>query len=179
MNRHAVPIAAASLALAAVLAGCTTTPRTDPSPSPATSPATLSPEPTTAPEAEPTCEDVLVQAEYDRLASSGLTARQDAFPLGQAMIDLVDDGALHCIWAADQSDVALWVARLPESDEAWAARQSELLAAGWTEADEPFTGTLTAPPDYDANYQPAMVHVDGVTYFVSTDDVLTSVADLA
>ncbi|MEI5583495.1 MULTISPECIES: hypothetical protein [unclassified Agromyces] len=136
-------------------------------------------DPTSAPADEVTCEDVLTDDEYERLASSGLALQEDAFPLGPAASDLIADGALDCTWAAPRSDVALWVARLPESDAAWAERRTELLAAGWTEADAPFPGTLTAPADYDANYVPSMVHADGVTYFVSTAEVLTSVADLS
>ena len=126
------------------------------------------------------CEDVLTQDEYARLASDGLTASPETtFPLGPAMVDLIADGALDCHWAADQSDVAVWFARLAESEEAWAARKAELLAAGWTEADQPLPGTLTAPTDYDANYVPSMVHADGVTYFVSYDRFLASIAALS
>jgi hypothetical protein len=184
MTRRLAPAVMGALLVTALLAGCTAAPQAaSPTPTPAASesptPPAGSAEPTTAPVDETTCDDVLTDDEYAQLASSGLTFREDAFPLGPAMSDLIDDGALHCVWAAEQSDVALWVARLPESDEAWTARQAELLAAGWTEGDDPFPDTLTAPADYDANYVPSIVHVDGVTYFVSTAEVLTSIADLA
>ncbi len=42
----------------------------------------------------------------------------------------------------------------------------------------PLAGTLLAPADYDANYQPSMYHADGVTYFVSYAALLGSVAEL-
>ena len=95
------------------------------------------------------------------------------------MAGLLEAGALGCTWTKPQSDIALWVARLPETEAAWDTRRVELLAAGWTEGEDPLSGTLTAPADYDANYIPAMVHADGVTYFVSSGRFLTSIAELA
>ena len=183
-RRFAPHIAGALLVLS--LTACTAAPTTTASPSPTAAPSD-SPappagtvEPTVVPVDDATCEDVLTQDEYARLASDGLTASPETtFPLGPAMVDLIDDGALDCHWAADQSDVAVWFARLAESEEAWAARKAELLAAGWTEADQPLPGTLTAPTDYDANYVPSMVHADGVTYFVSYVAFLGSIAALS
>jgi hypothetical protein len=183
-RRFAPHLAGAMLILS--LTACTADPTTSPSPSaapaPSDSPApsAATAEPTVAPVGDATCENVLIAEEYERLAADGLTASPETrFPLGPAMVDLMGDGALDCNWAADQSDVAVWFARLTESEEAWAARRAELLAAGWTEADEPLPGTLTAPSDYDANYIPSMVHADGVTYFVSYDRFLASVAALS
>lgn len=181
-RRFAPGIAGALLVLS--LTACTAAPTTTASPSPTAAPSD-SPAPPTAtativPVDDATCENVLTAEEYARLASDGLTASPETtFPLGPAMVDLIDDGALHCQWAADQSDVAVWFAQLAESEEAWAAREAELLAAGWTEADQPLPGTLTAPSDYDANYVPSMVHADGVTYFVSYDRFLASIAALS
>lgn len=181
-RRFAPGIAGALLVLS--LTACTAAPTTTASPSPTAAPSD-SPAPPTAtativPVDDATCENVLTAEEYARLASDGLTASPETtFPLGPAMVDLIDDGALDCQWAADQSDVAVWFAQLAESEEAWAAREAELLAAGWTEADQPLPGTLTAPSDYDANYVPSMVHADGVTYFVSYDRFLASIAALS
>jgi hypothetical protein len=187
MSRRFAPCIAGAILILS-LAACTAAPTTSTSPSPAPAPApsdspappTATAEPTIAPVDDATCENVLTPEEYERLAADGLAASAETtFPLGPAMVDLMDDGALDCHWAADQSDVAVWFARLHESEEAWATRKAGLLAAGWTEGDEPVPGTLTAPPDYDANYIPSMVHVDGVTYFVSYDRFLASVAALS
>ena len=184
MTRRFAPALAGAILLISLTA-CTAattdaTPSATPAPSDSPAPPAASAEPTTEPVDDATCENVLTAEEYERLAADGLTASPETtFPLGPAMVDLMDDGALDCHWAADQSDVAVWFAQLAESDEAWAAREAELIAAGWTEAGEPLPGTLTAPTDYDANYVPSMVHVGGVTYFVSYDRFLASVAALS
>ncbi|MFE6965060.1 hypothetical protein ACFVAJ_08110 [Agromyces sp. NPDC057679] len=129
--------------------------------------------------AEPSCDTVFTEEENAELAADGLTLNTESpFPLGQVMVDLTADGALDCQWSKDQSDVAVWFSRLAEDDAAWAARSTEIGAAGWTVSDDPITGTMLAPADYDANYQPSIVHVDGVTYFVSYADLLDSVAEL-
>jgi hypothetical protein len=181
MTRRLVPAAAGAFLLLALSTGCSATPTTDAAP---TTVPSASPEPMTTPTPTPapdpaTCETVLTDEEYASLAADGLTLRpDDAFPLGSAMSDLIDDGALHCTWAGEQGDVAVWFAQLAESDDAWGARESELTAAGWIRTDDPMPGTLTAPTDYDANYLPSMVHVDGMTYFVSYAAFFGSVAAL-
>ncbi|WP_350348471.1 hypothetical protein ABIQ69_00665 [Agromyces sp. G08B096] len=178
------PIAALTAAIAiGLLAACTSTPATtappvasaDPSSSPTETPAA---EPTDAPAGEPTCETVLTAPGADALAADGLVlASEPGFLLGPAMEDLVADGALACTWTKPQSDIAVWFARLPEPDDAWQARQAALVAEGWQQTDAPLPGTLTAPADYDANYAPSIVHIDGVTVFVSYADFLSSVAE--
>lgn len=184
MTRRFAPCIAGAI-LVLTLTACSAAPTTTAAPSPtrapsdSPSPPAATVEPTGTPAADVTCENVLTADEYARLASDGLTASPEtAFPLGPAMVDLIDDGALDCHWAADRSDIAVWFAQLTESEEAWAARKAELVAAGWTESDDPLPGTLTARSDYDANYVPSMVHAGGVTYFVSYAPFLGSVAAL-
>ncbi|MBM7502699.1 hypothetical protein ACFPER_04405 [Agromyces aurantiacus] len=187
MTRRLAPAGAGTMIIAALLAGCAMTPTTSPTPTPtsaASAPTASPPEPTTSAEptaapADVTCDDVLTDAEYASLEADGLVPRtENVVTLGPVMADLADEGALVCNWAKPQSDIAMWVVRLPESDAAWQARRDELLAAGWTEGDEPLPSTLTAPADYDSNYIPAIGHADGVTYFVSGARFLTSIAAL-
>lgn len=182
MTRRHLPgalLAASSLAL--LLSACTS-----PAPSPSAEPtatssptasAEPSPEPTAAPTA--TCDTVFTEAENAELAADGLEPEPEvAFPLGAVMTDLIADGALGCQWAKPSSDIAVWYAQLTEDDAAWAARSAEVQGTGWTVSDAPAPGTLLAPADYDANYQPSMLHADGVTYFVSYGELLGSVAAL-
>ncbi|MFF2272757.1 hypothetical protein ACFVTX_10820 [Agromyces sp. NPDC058136] len=172
--------ATAGLALL-LLSGCTATTGapTTASPSAESTPvAEATPAPTGA-AAEPGCDAVFTEAENAELAADGLALETESpFPLGPVMVDLIDDGALDCQWSKPQSDSAVWFAQLAEDDAAWSARAVELPAAGWTVSDDPIAGTMLAPADYDANYQPSIVHVDGVTYFVSYATLLDSVAAL-
>lgn len=177
-------LAAAALAL---LAGCTgTAPAATsvPSPSPEATaeptPATI-PTPTPAPDAAPgaTCDTVLTEAEYASLAADGLSLEHaNGWQLGPAMEALAADGALTCEWHRTGGDVSVWFAQLPEDEAAWASRRAGLDASGWTLSDDPLPGTLLASADYDANYQPSMLHSEGVTYFVSYGRFLSSVAAL-
>lgn len=179
-------MAAAALALS-LLSGCTATtpdPTSVPTPSPTTTaePVTeRTPTPTPTPDAAPaaTCDTVLTEAEYASLAEHGLTLDQaHGWHLGPAMSDLAADGALTCEWHRSGGDVSVWFAQLPEDDAAWASRRAGLEASGWTVSDDPVPGTLLASMDYDGNYQPSMLHSDGVTYFVSYGRFLSSVAAL-
>ena len=185
-RRFASAVAGAALLLS--LTACTAATTTDATPTnvqtvriyAARARAFASADPAAEAVADATCDDVLTADEYASLASDGLTIRpDDAFPLGPAMADLIDDGALHCTWAGEQGDVAVWFAQLPEADDGWATREAELLATGWTRGDDPLPGTLTAPADYDGNYVPSVVHVDGTTYFVSYAGFFASVAALS
>ena len=178
-------LAAGTLAL---LAGCSA-PEPDPTPVPTPSPTATakptpvpSPTPSPAPDAaapEPTCDTVLTEAEYASLAEDGLTLDQaHGWLLGPAMEALPAEGALTCEWHRSGGDVSVWFAQLPEDEAAWALRRAGLEASGWTLSDDPIPGTLLASPDYDGNYQPSMLHSDGVTYFVSYGRFLSSVAAL-
>lgn len=141
--------------------------------------AEATPLPTGDSGAEPSCDTVFTEVEKAELAADGLTLNTESpFPLGEVMVDLTADGALDCQWSKAQSDVAVWFSRLAEDDAAWAARSTEITATGWAVSDDPIAGTMLAPADYDANYQPSIVHVDGVTYFVSYAALLGSVAEL-
>lgn len=185
MTRRTLPrtlTATAGLALL-LLSGCTATtaaPTTaGASPSAESTPVAEATPAPTGDAAEPGCDAVFTEAENADLATDNLTLDAESpFPLGEVMVDLIDDGALDCQWSKPQSDVAVWFAQLAEDDAAWAARAAELAAAGWTVSDDPIAGTMLAPADYDANYQPSIVHVDGVTYFVSYATLLDSVAAL-
>lgn len=167
-----------------LLSGCAATPAepaaNGASPSAEAEPSTeASPEATAEPGAEPSCDTVFTEAEYAELEADGLTLNTESpFPLGPVMVDLTADGSLDCQWSKEQSDIAVWFSRLAEDDAAWAARSAEIGAAGWSVSDDPIAGTMLAPADYDANYQPSIVHVDGVTYFVSYAELLDSVAEL-
>lgn len=172
-------IIAASTLTILFLSGCSAAAPTETEPSAVPS-ATTTPELPAEPAAvEPTCDEVFTDAEYASFAEDGLTLNTEStFDLGPAMTDLAADGALTCQWSKPSSDVAVWFARLAEDDTAWAARSAELTAAGWAVSDDPLAGTLLAPADYDANYQPSMYRADGVTYFVSYADLLGSVVEL-
>ncbi|WP_353827068.1 hypothetical protein [Agromyces sp. SYSU T0242] len=180
MTRHLAPaLTIGALALSAVLlSGCAPVESSDAAvaPEPTTSPTPTAsagpdaPEPAAEPagdEASATCDDLLDADEMASLDADGMTLRPELAGLGTAMNDLVADGGLGCVWAKPQGDVAVWAARLAEPDDAWSSRQAALTAAGWTESGDPIPGTLVAPPDYDVNYRPSLVHLDGVTYFAS------------
>lgn len=168
---------------AIVLVGCTAAPEATPSLSAGAS--TTTPSPSSEPAAEPSapataCDAVLTDSEYEQLADDGLALRADGatFHLGSVMTELADAGALTCHWVRPSSDVAVWYAELPVDEAAWAERRADLEASGWTQSDDPIAGTLVAPSDYDANYQPSIVWVDGTLYFVSYARFLGSVAAL-
>ncbi len=91
---------------------------------------------------------------------------------------MIDDGGLACVWQKSEGDVRVWFAQVDLDAPGWDAKRAELLTAGYTEGDAPFTGTLTAPKDYDPNYTPALYHRDGVLYFASYPEFLGSVLAL-
>ena len=170
-------VAASTLAIL-FLSGCSATAPAEAEPA-AVPTASTTPTPDAPAEPAPTCDEVFTDAEYASFAEDGLTLNTDStFDLGAAMTDLAADGALTCQWSKPSSDAAVWFARLSEDDTAWAGRSGQLTTAGWNVSDDPTTGTMLAPADYDANYQPSMYHADGVTYFVSYAGLLGSVAEL-
>ena len=153
-------------------------PTTGTTPEPTATTPTPEPVAETSPNPAATCDTVLTEAEYAKLAEDGHTLDQDPWILGPAMEELAADGALTCEWHRPGGDISVWYAQLAEDDAAWAGRRAGLEAAGWIVSDDPFAGTLLAPADYDANYQPSMLNVDGVTYFVTHPRFLGSVAAL-
>ncbi|GAA2033118.1 hypothetical protein GCM10009819_16490 [Agromyces tropicus] len=183
MTRHLAPATISSaILLAALLSGCTPTGPADAAlePAGATS-ASPAPEPeatptasAAAPAADATCDDLLTDAGAAALDEDGLALQSDPSALGAAMEDLLAHGAMGCRWAKPDSDIAVWVARLPEADDAWSSRHDALVAAGWSETGDPIAGTLIAPADYDANYRPSIVHADGATTFASSAAFLVS-----
>ncbi|KQZ11523.1 hypothetical protein ASD23_05670 [Agromyces sp. Root1464] len=111
---------------------------------------------------------------YAALDDRGLEFRPEGDDYPQpAGADLVADGALECLWAA--GDDRVWIARLAESDELWNARVAELAPSGWTAVDGPVPGALVRYPEFDEDLQPAMAHVDGVTYFTAPGKTLRSI----
>jgi hypothetical protein len=115
--------------------------------------------------------------EYAALASEGLTLNPEIFVLDDTMQSLMDEG-FGCYWTRGSGDVRVWYAQAEQDDDAWAAQKQGLLDSGWTQTDDPVTGVLQAGADHDPNYQPAVVHVDGVTHYASYSDYLASVKSL-
>lgn len=139
---------------------------------------TPTPTPSATPAASATCDTVLTDAEYASLATDGLALAADTSALGSAMQAMIDDGGLPCVWAKPEGDVRVWFAQVALDAPGWETKHAELIAAGYTEGDAPFAGTLTAPQNYDPNYHPALYHRDGVLYFASYANFLGSVLAL-
>ncbi|TFD41978.1 hypothetical protein E3T33_13095 [Cryobacterium sp. TMT1-2-1] len=172
--RHGSLIAGA---LVLCLTGCATAQTDAGGPATSIPPATPTSSPAT-PAASATCDTVLADAEYASLATDGMDLAADTSALGSAMQAMIDAGGLACVWEKSEGDVRVWFAQVDLDAPGWDAKRAELLAAGYTEGDAPFTGTLTAPKDYDPNYTPALYHRDGVLYFVSYPEFLGSVLAL-
>ncbi|MFB6611078.1 hypothetical protein ACFCVO_12195 [Agromyces sp. NPDC056379] len=140
------------------------------------------PSPTTEPADEPDpvldCANILTAETYPALDERGFEARPDAesYP-PPAGADLVAEGALECLWTA--GDERVWIARLAESDELWNARVAGLAPSGWTAVDRPLPEALVRYPEFDEDLQPAIAHVDGVTYFAEPGKTLRSIAAIA
>lgn len=155
------------------------TPTATATPIPAITP-TASPTPSAAatetPVAAAGCDTVLTDEEYASLAEDGLVLAPDVRVLDDVMQTLMDEG-FGCQWAGG-GDVSVWYAQADQDDDAWAARQQQLVAAGWTQTDAPLPGVLQAPADHDPNFTPVVVHRNGVTYYASYDRFLGSVTAL-
>ncbi len=168
-----------------LLAGCASAGVAETIQTPVASPEVVEaqPAPTTdiadepIPEAETVldCSNYLTADGYAALDERGLEFRPegDDYPPA-AGADLVADGALQCLWAA--GDDRVWIARLAESDELWNARIAELAPSGWTAVDGPLPGALVRYPEFGQDLQPAMAHVDGITYFAAPGKTLRSIA---
>lgn len=167
------------LFVALALAGCTTAPAAATSTVPtATTPA---PEATTEPEpvVAATCDTVLTQDAYAKLATDGLEPREpptadDLVTYSPVAAQMIEAGGLSCHWGKPQTDIGLTVTQLAEADPAvWATALSE---AGFVETDEPVPGAYTGPVDGGSGISPVVV-VDGdrVT-FVSAPDFAAWIA---
>lgn len=135
----------------------------------------VTPDPVEPTEPTATCENVLTEAEYARLAAEGFAVQQP-FVFGPALERMVAAGALVCQWSQQRaSDAAAWYARLEVGDdgETWLA---ELSTEGWLEDTERGDGTYLAP--YDWLYQPSVQLRDGVLHFASYNVFLEPVLEL-
>jgi hypothetical protein len=160
----------------------TATPQPTVAPAPTSTP-TPSPAPPPAPSetpAEPVlvdCDTVLTDEEYGALEGEGLTLDPDILALDSVMQALMDEG-LGCSWSRTGGDVRVWFAQSEQGADTWAAQRQQLVDEGWTQTDSPTDGVLQAPADHDPNYQPVIIHLDGVTYYASYSEFLTSVPAL-
>lgn len=138
--------AAATLMLAAALAGCAPSEPPPPTPTPTASATT---EPTVTPTADagggiPTCEELIPASLVEQFSSQGWTYRADVFRVG----DLTLTDGVQCVWgdysvASDHVLIFGWAAAT--SAEAEQARAS-LLASGWQVADDASGTYITEDP---------------------------------
>ncbi|MGY4858030.1 hypothetical protein [Cryobacterium sp. AP23] len=181
-----------TLAVLLLLPGCAAAeaPAPEAAPTPAIT-ATAKPTPTATPTpsatptnsetpAEPVvagCDTVLTDDEYVALAEDGLTLDPEIYVLDDTMQAVMDQG-FGCYWSRSGGDVRVWYAQAEQDADAWATQRQQLIDDGWTQTDSPIAGVLTAPADHDPNYVPAIVHVDGSTYYASYSDYFSSVTAL-
>ncbi len=187
MGTWGMPRALAALvtvaSITAVLSGCATTqtdadvpPPSRPAATPSSSPSptltpTLSPTPSAIPEPAATCETVLIDEEYAKLETDGLTFRGPARGVNPDLQPLVDTG-ISCHWVKPSTDILAWYTHWPSDEEQWESLRAELLGEGYIEIADPFPGILQAPPDPE--YKPALTFRDGVIYYVSAARLLGS-----
>lgn len=160
--------------------GCAAQEAASPAPASPTSPSPATPasvEPSSDPTTTATCETVLTPAAMADIDAAGYLPIA-AVPAGpdSIMASMIDQGGFSCYWASAGGDVVAWLGQVGMDSAAWSAQQSELLAAGFTESDDPFPGTLQGARSGD-DY-PTLVNDGGVTYYVSTPSFLSSVAAL-
>ncbi|MDQ0893919.1 hypothetical protein [Agromyces ramosus] len=193
MPRSRSLAAASGLLLAALVSGCATadgTTVTGTAPAPVassevadvqhTSSAEPVPEPVPDDAAMLDCTNMLTTDAYAALDEQGMEYRPNVAsypPLAGA--ELVADGALECLWDVPPGDARVWIARLMEPQELWDARVAELARAGWTAADGPMAGAFIRYPEFDEETQPAIAHIDGVTYFAAPGRDLRWIAAIA
>lgn len=141
---------------------------------PATDPA--SPAPDAIP-ADFTCESVLTPTALADIDSAGYLLRTEV-PSGpdSIMSSMLDQGGVNCYWVSAGDDVVAWLGQAPMDEARWHAQRAELVAAGYTESDDPMTGTLRGPRSGD-DY-PTVVNSGGVTYYVGQPGFLSSVLSL-
>ena len=137
-------------------------------------------EPVPAASAVLDCTNMLTANAYAELDEQGFEYRpaMPSYP-PPAGAELVADGALECLWDVPAGDNRVWIARLTESEDLWNARVAALASAGWTTADGAMAGAFIRYPEFDEELQPAIAHVDGVTYFAEPGRVLRLIAATA
>jgi hypothetical protein len=149
-----------------------------PSPSPSSSPTpTSAPSPTPTPDAAPapTCDTVLTDDGYQKLADDGLatTTVGVGYPLVERMTEA---GAVACAWGKPQTDIALTVAQVPldaEEEEGWRSTLAEL---GYVESGQPVAGSFTGPVDPGSGISSVAVLAGGTLTFVSAPTFATMLA---
>ncbi len=161
-------VTATSLTVA--VAGCASTDTDKARPSPPTSVT-----PSAAPQPTATCETVLTDAQYAKLESESLAFSGEATGVSADLQPLVDTG-ISCQWAIPSTDIMVWYAQWPSTDEGWESLQAELLEDGYIEIEDPFTGILEAPPDPE--YKPALAYRDGMIHYASGAWLFASVLAL-
>lgn len=173
---------AVALAFTIALAGCSTAPSdttATATPSASATPETPRPTPsdTTAPVSAETCDTAMTDEGRATLTTDPLELREFQ-PLDDVMQSIVDDGGLGCYWVRPGSDIQIWFARVDRTPDQWEALRAELLAAGYTQTDDPFPGTIRAA-DINGDYTPSLYYSDGVLYYVSFEDLFVHFRGLA
>jgi hypothetical protein len=164
-----------------LLSGCTPTgddATATPTPSPtSSSTSTSEPTPTPTPDAAPaaTCETVLADEGYQKLADDGLapTSVGVGYPLVERM---TEEGALACAWGKPQTDIALTVAQVPLGSADDATWRSTLAELGYVESGQPVAGAFTGPVDPGSGVSSVAVLAGGTLTFVSASTFATMLA---
>jgi hypothetical protein len=176
MKRSTLPaLAIVLLALAGCSAG---TPTQTSSPSATTAAPTATPSATSEPMSDASCETVLTDEEYASLAEDGLVLDPDIFVLDDTMQSIIDAGGLGCYWTRSGGDIRVWYAQGAKTSAEWDTQKQSLISAGWTETDASVAGALQAPDVNDPDYLPVVTYRDGVVYYASVANLLSSVKAL-
>lgn len=149
-----------------------------PSPSRTTAPSSTSePSPVPSPDAAPaaTCDTLLTDEAYQKLADDGLapTGVGVGYPLVERMTEA---GALACAWGKPQTDIALTVVQLPLGSADEAAWRSTLAELGYVESGQPVAGSFTGPVDPASGISSVAVLAGGTLTFVSAPTYATMLA---
>lgn len=171
-------IMSACLLGAVGLTGCgtgTPAPSSSATVTPTTTPtAAQTPEPTTTDVAfDTTCDTILTDAAYAKLAEDHLVAK----PFTTWNVDLgfvQDGGGIVCKWG-NQGDIMAISAQMPMTEAAWAEKQASLVADGFTITNDPVDG-FTQQPDLgndDSYVTGGFAWRDGSLYFTSASRLIT------
>jgi hypothetical protein len=117
-----------------------------------------------------TCGTALSAAEYDQLATDGLTFRDEA--PNQNLDSLMQDGGIRCLWRVPNTDIEAWYAQWPSDQATWTALSAQLTGAGATPSDDGFDGIL------QSEYNSTLTYRDGTVYYASPPRLLGSVLAL-